>query len=132
MTTPTPEAHSRKGFLSLPFLRDLLLIALVVVIAWKTLNADFKVDLASFSFNDFLALVLALFSVALSVAFYFKANERAISSTTTRTSSPKRCLKFWGASKLASVSDCAIWMKGTPECESGSTRCPTTVPQHPT
>ena len=34
-----------------------------------------KVDLASFSFNDFLALVLALFSVALSVAFYFKANE---------------------------------------------------------
>lgn len=43
--------------------------------AWKLLSAEFKIDLASFSFNDFLALVLALFSVALSVAFYFKANE---------------------------------------------------------
>ena len=32
-----------------------------------------EVDLATFSFNDFLALILALFSVALSVAFYFKA-----------------------------------------------------------
>jgi hypothetical protein len=43
--------------------------------AWKLLSAEVKIDLASFSFNDFLALVLALFSVALSVAFYFKANE---------------------------------------------------------
>ncbi len=74
-TTPNPDHKSRSGFLSLPFLRDLLLIALVVVVAWKLLSAEFKIDLASFSFNDFLALVLALFSVALSVAFYFKANE---------------------------------------------------------
>lgn len=75
MTNPIPDQASRKGFLSLPFLRDLLFIALLVVVAWKVLNADFKIDLASFSFNDFLALVLALFSVALSVAFYFKAND---------------------------------------------------------
>ncbi|NSX10112.1 hypothetical protein HTX81_16125 [Pseudomonas lini] len=56
-------------------MRDLLLVALLAVVALKLLNADVKIDLASFSFNDFLALVLALFSVALSVAFYFKANE---------------------------------------------------------
>jgi hypothetical protein len=74
-TTPNQDHRSRSGFLSLPFLRDLLLIALVVVVTWKLLSAEVKVDLASFSFNDFLALVLALFSVALSVAFYFKANE---------------------------------------------------------
>lgn len=74
-TTPNQDNRTRSGFLSLPFLRDLLLIALVVVVAWKLLSAEVKVDLASFSFNDFLALVLALFSVALSVAFYFKANE---------------------------------------------------------
>lgn len=74
-TTPNQDHRTRSGFLSLPFLRDLLLIALVVVVAWKLLSAEVKVDLASFSFNDFLALVLALFSVALSVAFYFKANE---------------------------------------------------------
>jgi len=75
MTTPTTTTQIQKGFLSLPFLRDLLLTGLVVVITWKVLNADFKIDLASFSFNDFLSMVLALFSMALSVAFYFKANE---------------------------------------------------------
>ncbi|MFN7122302.1 MAG: hypothetical protein ACK4NM_09750 [Hydrogenophaga sp.] len=77
MTTPEnfKDPEPRGGFLSLPFLRDLLLVALVVVVAWKLINADFKFDLASFSFTDFLALVLALFSVALSVAFYFKAND---------------------------------------------------------
>lgn len=47
----------------------------MAVVGWKFLNAELKIDLATFSFNDFLALVLALFSVALSVAFYFKATE---------------------------------------------------------
>jgi hypothetical protein len=75
MTTETPAAAKRGGFLSLPFVRDLLIVALVLIIAWKLLSADLKIDLATFSFNDFLALVLALFSVGLSVAFYFKANE---------------------------------------------------------
>jgi hypothetical protein len=71
----TPETKNKLGFLSLPLFRDLLLITLIIVVAWKLLNAELKIDLASFSFNDFLALVLALFSVALSVAFYFKAND---------------------------------------------------------
>ena len=75
MSLPKLDSLPRQGFLSLPFLRDLLLVALLAVVALKLLNADVKIDLASFSFNDFLALVLALFSVALSVAFYFKANE---------------------------------------------------------
>ncbi len=75
MTPPTPQRSSKVGFLSLPLLRDVLLIVLIVVVAWKFLNADVKLDLATFSFTDFLALVLALFSVALSVAFYFKATE---------------------------------------------------------
>lgn len=73
-TTPTPLA-AKSGFLSLPVLRDAVLIVLMIVFGWKFLNADLKIDLATFSFNDFLALVLALFSVALSVAFYFKATE---------------------------------------------------------
>lgn len=47
----------------------------MLVVAWKLLNADVRIDLAAFSFTDFLALVLALFSVALSVAFYFKATD---------------------------------------------------------
>ena len=75
MSLPNLDNIKRPGFLSLPFMRDLLLVALLAVVALKLLSADVKIDLASFSFNDFLALVLALFSVALSVAFYFKANE---------------------------------------------------------
>lgn len=72
---PQTAVTRSSGFLTLPFLRDVLLIALLLVVAWKMLNADIKLDLATFSFTDFLALVLALFSVALSVAFYFKATD---------------------------------------------------------
>lgn len=77
MSNPSQPTHSsnKAGFLTLPVLRDVILIALMLVVAWKLLNADLKIDLATFSFTDFLALVLALFSVALSVAFYFKATD---------------------------------------------------------
>lgn len=75
MTEQTKTDLRKAGFLSLPFIRDAALVLLIVVIGWKLLNAEIKIDLASFSFNDFLSLVLALFSVALSVAFYFKAND---------------------------------------------------------
>lgn len=75
MSSTSHHESKPRGILSLPLVRDLLIIGLLMVIVWKLLSAEVKVDLASFSFNDFLALVLALFSVALSVAFYFKANE---------------------------------------------------------
>lgn len=75
MTTQSSQSDTRRGFLSLLVLRDIAVIALLIVITWKLVNADISVDLASFSFTDFLALVLALFSVGLSTAFYFKANE---------------------------------------------------------
>ena len=75
MTPQASQTSTKAGFLSLAVLRDALLIVLIVVVAWKLLTADVKLDLATFSFTDFLALVLALFSVALSVAFYFKATE---------------------------------------------------------
>lgn len=77
MTPPSNTSHAqpRNGFLSLAFLRDLLLVLLIVVVGWKLIESDVSFDLTSFSFTDFLALVLSLFSVALSVAFYFKAND---------------------------------------------------------
>jgi hypothetical protein len=55
--------------------RDILVIALVILVAWKLLNANLILNLSGFSFNDLLALLLALFSVWLSVAFYLKASE---------------------------------------------------------
>ncbi len=63
------------GFLTLPVLRDVLIVLLIVIVAWKLINSDIQVDLAKFSFSELLAMILALFSIWLSVAFYFKAGE---------------------------------------------------------
>jgi hypothetical protein len=64
-----------RGFLSLPILRDVLIVLLIGIASWKLLNSDTNVDFSAFAFSDLLALILALFSVWLSVAFYFKATE---------------------------------------------------------
>lgn len=63
------------GFITLPILRDVITVLLIIVIGWKLLNSQLQIDLSNFSFSELLALLLSLFSVALSVAFYFKANE---------------------------------------------------------
>ncbi len=64
-----------KSLLSVTLIRDLSILVFIVVVTWKLLNAQLSVNFDEFSFNDFLSLVLALFSVGLSVAFYFKAND---------------------------------------------------------
>jgi len=54
----------------------LVLIALFAgIIAWKLIKSDFVFDFSKFDFSDFLALILSLFSVGLSVLFYFKATD---------------------------------------------------------
>ncbi|OBZ25447.1 hypothetical protein BS645_08260 [Pseudomonas protegens] len=65
------------GFLTLGRIRDILLIAFVGVVSYKFASAEFNVDLKDFSFTDLLSLFLAIASVALSAAFYFKADESA-------------------------------------------------------
>lgn len=49
--------------------------AVTLVGCYKIVTLPLTVNLAEFSFNDLLALILALFSIALSVAFYFKATD---------------------------------------------------------
>jgi hypothetical protein len=71
----TTRSSAKAGLLRLPVLRDVALIAVMLIAFWKLLNSDLRIDLEAFSFTDLLALVLALFSVALSVAFYFKATD---------------------------------------------------------
>jgi hypothetical protein len=56
-------------------IRDVLIVAIAILLAWKLLNANITLDLSGFSFNDLLALLLALFSVWLSVSFYLKASD---------------------------------------------------------
>ena len=73
-TEPTNKSKSF-GFLTLPMLRDLILVILITIVGWKVLNSEFQVDLSKFSFSELLALILSIFSVGLSVAFYFKASD---------------------------------------------------------
>jgi hypothetical protein len=75
MSNETTNKPVRAGFLSLPILRDVLLVALIAIVGWKLVTVELKIDLAAFGFSDLLALILALFSVWLSIAFYFKATD---------------------------------------------------------
>lgn len=53
----------------------IILSAFSVVIISKLVGGSFRVDLSELSFTDVLSLFLALFSIGISVAFYFKATD---------------------------------------------------------
>lgn len=50
-------------------------IILFAVIAYKLAISNFTFDLTNFNFTDLLSLILAIFAISLSVAFYFKATD---------------------------------------------------------
>lgn len=55
-----------------------LKLAIVVVFAvasWRIAWASVNVDLSKFDFSDLLAMILAIFAIAMSVAFYFKSTD---------------------------------------------------------
>ncbi|MBE0635622.1 hypothetical protein IH601_06480 [Candidatus Bipolaricaulota bacterium] len=45
------------------------------VVSYKIVVSPITIDLADFNFSDLLSIVLALFAIAISVVFYFKATE---------------------------------------------------------
>jgi len=45
------------------------------LIAWKLATSFINLDLSDFNFTDLLSVLMALFAIVLSVAFYFKAEE---------------------------------------------------------
>lgn len=51
------------------------LIILFGVVAWRIAWSNFTLDLSKFDFSDLLAMILALFAMAMSVAFYFKSTD---------------------------------------------------------
>ena len=75
MSEEQSPSKSRNGFLSLPMLRDLLIVLFLALAGWKAVTSDLEMDLSAFTFTDLLALIMALFSIGLSVAFYFKATD---------------------------------------------------------
>jgi len=53
----------------------LSLIVRFAVVAWRVAWSQFSLDLSKFDFSDLLAMILALFAVGMSVAFYFKSTD---------------------------------------------------------
>lgn len=45
------------------------------LVVYKVVAAPFIIDLTKFNFSDFLALILSLFAIGMSLAFYFKATD---------------------------------------------------------
>lgn len=53
----------------------LALIILFSIVAWRIAWSNFSLDLSKFDFSDLLAMILALFAMGMSVAFYFKSTD---------------------------------------------------------
>ncbi len=69
------ESIHVKGFLSWIVLRDIAVFLLCLSVAYRFAIASTLEGLSGFKFTDLLSLVLAVFAIALSAAFYFKADE---------------------------------------------------------
>lgn len=66
----SPAIRNRESWLKV------FVITLVsIIIAWKFVTSPISINLSEFKFSDLLSLTLALFSISLSVAFYFKATD---------------------------------------------------------
>lgn len=63
------------GWLNWPRVRDISIFLLMIVGAYRLAISKVEIDLSGFSFTDILSMVLAIFAIALSAAFYFKADE---------------------------------------------------------
>jgi hypothetical protein len=70
-TTDTQDKIAKRN----NWLKIILSLGFSGVLIYRLATAPFSVDLTAFKFNDLLALLLALFSIGLSVAFYFKATD---------------------------------------------------------
>ena len=53
----------------------LAIVIVLAIVAWRLAWADINVDLSKFEFSDLLAMILALFAIGMSVAFYFKTTD---------------------------------------------------------
>lgn len=70
------ESEMKKGFSnSQKWVFTFVVSLIILVLSYKIIFANYNIDLSTFSLSDFLALFLALFSIAISVAFYFKATD---------------------------------------------------------
>ena len=70
MSEKKPDIENRKSWLLI-----FVIVTVTVLFAYKLLITPINVDFSQFNFSDFLALILSLFAIGMSVAFYLKASE---------------------------------------------------------
>lgn len=56
-------------------IREITVICVFLLIGYRVINSDFNINLGTLSATDIVALLLALFAVGLSAAFYFKSSD---------------------------------------------------------
>jgi hypothetical protein len=70
------DNETKKGFSNnQKWVFTIVLSALLLLFGYKIILANFIIDLTNFSFSEFLSLIMAIFAVSLSAAFYFKATD---------------------------------------------------------
>lgn len=57
------------------WLKIIVILVLTIIIGVKLILSDLNFDFSKFEFSDLLSLILAIFSIGLAVAFYFKATD---------------------------------------------------------
>lgn len=72
---PAATSAKKAGFLTWGNLRDVAALFLMATICYRLAVSQTNINLSGFSFTDLLSLVLAIFAIGLSAAFYFKADE---------------------------------------------------------
>lgn len=56
-------------------IREIAVICVVLLVGYRVIDSDFSINLGTLSATDIVALLLALFAVGLSAAFYFKSSD---------------------------------------------------------
>jgi hypothetical protein len=69
------ENTSNNTILSIKNVRDVAIIIFIAVMTFKVFTIEITLNMSEFGFTDLLSIIVAFFSIALSVAFYFKATD---------------------------------------------------------
>ncbi len=70
MSEKDPVIRNRESWL-----KTFVVVTVTLISVYKLATTPINIDLSQFDFSDFLALILSLFAIGMSVAFYFKASE---------------------------------------------------------
>ncbi|MUK66454.1 hypothetical protein [Aliivibrio fischeri] len=69
------EDVKKNTSLTIKNVRDVVVLVFIAVMTFKIFNMEISLNMSEFGFTDLLSIIVAFFSIALSVAFYFKATD---------------------------------------------------------